>query len=188
MRARSGLPFVVSAALSWTLSISACDSGPPSFGPDQPQEPSQRPKPHAKPNKGPAEKAPPLKLTEADFTSGPSNRDPFQSHMSEFLTPKREVAKIQRKVIMSRYALDELKLIAIVSGRGARPRAMFRDPNGLGVTVRRGDFMSKSAAKVKRILSDRVVVQIEEQLDGKQRMADRVIELHPRQGAGLGAQ
>jgi Tfp pilus assembly protein PilP len=58
---------------------------------------------------------------------------------------------------------------------------MFRDPTGLGVTVKRGDFISKNAGKVKQILSDKVVVEIEEQSEDKSSLVDRVIDLHPKE-------
>ena len=119
-----------------------------------------------------------LHLSAQDFVESETNRDPFRPYLSEFLTTQRRTAKIQRKVLLQRYGLDELQLIAVVAG-GVRPVAMFRDPGGLGVTVKRGDYISKSAGKVKEILSDKVVVQIEEQLEDGRSMADRVIPLHP---------
>jgi type IV pilus assembly protein PilP len=82
---------------------------------------------------------------------------------------------------LRRYGLDELTLIAVVTGRSVRPRAMFRDPNGLGVTVKRGQRVSKNAAKIKRILHNKVVVEIEEQSEDKTSRVDRIIELHPKE-------
>lgn len=123
-----------------------------------------------------------LELTEADFQEMDANRDPFRPYLKEFLTRPEQVAKIQRKVILQRYGLDELELIAVVAGR-ASPRAMFRDPSGLGVTVKRGDYISKSAGRVKQILPDKVVVEIQERLEDGETMADRVIDLHPKRAA-----
>jgi len=119
----------------------------------------------------------------ADLVESDANRDPFRSYLSEILTPRGHEAKIQRKVLMQRYGLDELQLIAVVAG-GTRPRAMFRDPTGLGVTVKRGDYIGKSAGKVKQILSDKVIVQIKEDLEDGQSVADRVIDLHPKDELG----
>ena len=125
-------------------------------------------------------------LTDAEFVGSPENRDPFRVYTTEFLTTSRRQVKIQRKVFLQRYGLDELRLIAVVTGE-IRPRAMFRDPSGLGVTVRRGDYVGKSAGKVKQILGDKVILQIEEQFEGGQKMADRVIELHAKGKAGSGS-
>jgi Tfp pilus assembly protein PilP len=121
-----------------------------------------------------------LELTDKDFVEGTNNRDPFRTFLREFNRPVRQISKQQRKVILPRYALDELKLIAVVTG-GTRPRAMFRDPSGLGVSVKRGDYISKNAGKVKQILTDKVVVEIEEQAEDKNTLVDRVIDLHPKE-------
>ncbi len=121
-----------------------------------------------------------IELTEKDFTEGPTNRDPFRSFLAEFTQPMRRAMKQQRRVILQRYALDELKLIAIVAG-GERPWAMFRDPTGLGVTIKRGDYISKNAGRVKQILSDKVIVEIEEQSEDKSSLVDRVIDLHTKE-------
>ena len=48
------------------------------------------------------------------------------------------------------------------------------------VELKRGDYISKSAGKVKQILPDKVIVQIEEQSEDRKRFADRVIELHDK--------
>jgi type IV pilus assembly protein PilP len=161
--------------------VVACDdkprpSSPPTPSPKAPvaTPPSAARAPEATPAK------PAIELTDKDFTEGATNRDPFRSFLAEFARPARRVSKQQRKVILPRYALDELRLIAVVSG-GIRPRAMFRDPTGLGVTVKRGDYISKSAGKVKQILSDKVVVEIEEQSEDKSSLVDRVIDLHPKE-------
>lgn len=119
-----------------------------------------------------------LELGDQDFVESPANRDPFRSYLAEFQRPgERRQILSQRKVLLKRYALDELKLVAVVTG-GVRAQAMFRDPKGLGVTVKRGDYVSKSGGRVKQILPGRVVVEIKEQYEGGQKLADRVIELH----------
>ena len=116
-------------------------------------------------------------LTDEDFVCTiDKNRDPFRSYLRELATPMRRTVKVQRKVLMQRYALEELKLIAVVTGR-TKPLAMFRDPTGLGISVMRGDYLSKSAGRVKQILPDRVIVQIEEYTEDQQRVAERVVYL-----------
>ena len=53
-----------------------------------------------------------------------------------------------------------------------------------GVTVARGDHISKSDALVTRIAPDRVFVQIEEDAgSGKVKTTERVLELHAGEGA-----
>lgn len=157
----------------------ACDDPPPVSTTSAPA-PSAAPAAAAVPP-APAvvETSQQAELNESDFIESESNRDPFRPYIKEFLTPQQQTAKIQRKVILQRYGLDELQLIAVVAGR-TNPLAMFRDPNGLGVTVKRGDYISKSAGRVKQILPDKVVVEIQEHLDDNQTMADRIIDLHPR--------
>ena len=129
----------------------------------------------------PAKKLPEIELAEKDFKESANNRDPFRSFLGEFKPIARRVTQDDRKVILRRYGLDELTLIAVVTGRAVRPRAMFRDPNGLGVTVKRGQRISKNAAKIKRILRDKIVVEIEEQSEDKTSRVDRIIELHPKE-------
>jgi Tfp pilus assembly protein PilP len=168
---------------SWTLTAlllmpMGCDDPPPQ---DQPQ-PAARPGPRPPPK--PAEKPKPqaqLELTEVDFIEGANNRDPFRSFLAEFKPKTVRRGPVQRKVILPRYGLDELRLIAVVSGRSVRARAMFRDPKGLGVAVKRGDRISKSEARVKRILRDSVVVEVQERSEDRSQVAERVIELHPKE-------
>jgi Tfp pilus assembly protein PilP len=116
-------------------------------------------------------------LTADDFKESPTNRDPFRSFLTSFATPV--VVNKQHKVLLEKFALEELKLVAIVSGDGVQPRAMFVDPTGMGVSVVRGDHVSKADATVTRIAPDRIFFQMEEDLGtGKPKIAERVIELH----------
>lgn len=122
---------------------------------------------------------PPLVLTEQDFVEGAMNRDPFRSFLGEFAKPVREATQSQRKVKLQRYGLDEIKLIAIVSG-GVRPRAMFRNPKGVGVVVVRGEYISKSEGRIKEIRPDKVIIEIRGNSEQQLKVADRTIELHPK--------
>lgn len=153
---------------------------PPAPPPKQQPPPGQPPPPPPAAGAAEASSDKTIELTDKDFMEGAANRDPFRSFLAEFNRPKRIAKKTERKVILPRYALDELKLIAVVTG-GTRPVAMFRDPSGLGVTVKRGDYISKNAGKVKHILTDRVVVELEEQSEDKSALVDRVIDLHPKE-------
>jgi type IV pilus assembly protein PilP len=86
----------------------------------------------------------PLDLTENDFVESDRNRDPFRSFASQFAAQSNTPAAInQRKVLLSEYALDELKLVAIVLS-GDYPRAMLVDPTTKGWVVKRGDFIGRA--------------------------------------------
>ena len=117
-------------------------------------------------------------LTNDDFAESDGNRDPFRSYLSTFGVEKPTSVK-HYKIVLEKFALDELKLAGISSGEDMAPRAMFVDPGGMGVFVKRGDHVSKADALVVRIAPDRVFFQIEEDAGGgKMRTVDRVIELH----------
>jgi type IV pilus assembly protein PilP len=49
---------------------------------------------------------------------------------------------IQRQVLVDRYALDELKLVGVVTRAPAR--ALLTDPTGLGWVAKVGDFVGKA--------------------------------------------
>jgi type IV pilus assembly protein PilP len=118
-------------------------------------------------------------LSSDDFKESPSNRDPFRSFLSTFATQVVNV-KPQHRIVAEKFALEELKLIAIVTGSDMQARAMFTDPTGAGVTLVRGDHVSKSDALVERVAPDRVFFQLEEDLGGggKPKLVERVVELH----------
>jgi Tfp pilus assembly protein PilP len=85
--------------------------------------------------------------------------------------------------VFEKFALEELALIAIVSG-DAQPRAMFRDPGGLGQTIKRGDYLSKAGARVTKILSDRVILEITEMTaNGEPRPLEKAILVNPEEEA-----
>ena len=102
-------------------------------------------------------------LRDEDFNeTDDANRDPFRSFTGIF-TDRGPRVNVQQAVpaIFGKFSLEELTLIAVVTG-DANPRAMFRDPSGLGQVIRRGDYVSKTAARVTKILSDRVVLELAE--------------------------
>lgn len=124
-------------------------------------------------------------LTNDDFKETPTNRDPFRSFLTTFATQVVNV-KPQHRILLEKFALEELKLIAIIGGNGTQPRAMFVDPTGTGVTVVRGDHVSKADALVTRVAPDRVFFQLEEDLGagGKPKLTERVVELHAGENVG----
>ncbi len=101
-------------------------------------------------------------LKEDDFVDADeTNRDPFKSFLRLFVERVASPKGPKVPAIFERFALEELTLIAVISG-DANPRAMFRDPGGLGQTVKRGDYLSKAAARITKILSDRVILELAE--------------------------
>lgn len=122
-------------------------------------------------------------LKDQDFIdSDESNRDPFKPFLRLFVdkgTPRTR----QVPALFEKFALEELALIAIVSG-DAQPRAMFRDPGGLGQTVKRGDYISKVGARITKILSDRVIYEVSEPTQsGEPRAVERAVLVHPEEEA-----
>jgi Tfp pilus assembly protein PilP len=119
-------------------------------------------------------------LREEDFAENDeSNRDPFRSYLDTWIERPTRVATQVVPAIFAKYSLEELTLIAVISG-DANPRAMFRDPTGLGQTIKRGDYVGKIAARVTKILSDRVVLEMSDITpDGTARAIERAILVNP---------
>jgi type IV pilus assembly protein PilP len=78
---------------------------------------------------------------DTDFVEGDRNRDPFRSFVSELKSKVPVVA--QRAVIMPNTDIDQMRLIAIITGI-SQPRAMLVDEKGVGYVTARGDFVGKA--------------------------------------------
>lgn len=120
-------------------------------------------------------------LRDEDFNeTDDSNRDPFRSFLGIFTDRgARTVVPQSVPAIFGKFALEELTLIAVITG-DANPRAMFRDPSGLGQVIKRGDYVSKSAARITKILSDRVVLELAEATSGGEtRALEKAILVNP---------
>ena len=119
-------------------------------------------------------------LREEDFAENDdSNRDPFRSYLDTWIERGPKITQSVVSAIFAKFSLEELTLIAVVSG-DANPRAMFRDPTGLGQTVKRGDYLSRSAARITKILSDRVVLELSEITPGGATKAlERAVLVNP---------
>jgi len=85
---------------------------------------------------------PKFEAVEAEFSETERSRDPFRSFLSIFKEETKGTAKSQREVVLSQYALDELKLIGIVT-RAEPAKAMLVDPAGTGHVVQRGQFVGR---------------------------------------------
>ena len=121
-------------------------------------------------------------LRDEDFIENEEmNRDPFHPYLRVFV---ENVAPVESKKVPSAFekvGIEELTLIAVVTG-GDTPRAMFRDASGYGQAVKRGDFLSRSGARIAKILSDRVIVEvIETPGSGEPRVVEKVILVNPEE-------
>lgn len=113
---------------------------------------------------------PTLSFRDEQFVESVTNRDPFRDfkHIFKAKAPVSD----QRKVKMPDTSIDQMKLIAIVSGV-ARPRAMVTDKAGKGQVIVRGDYIGRPEViqtggaegvpvslnwRVDRIRSDEVVL------------------------------
>ena len=86
---------------------------------------------------------PKFEIVEAEFTESERSRDPFRSFTDLFKAENKGAVKSQREVVLSQFAIDELKLIGIVT-RAEPARAMLLDPAGTGHVVQRGQFVGKA--------------------------------------------
>lgn len=143
---------------------------------------------------------PKVEVQETEFTESERSRDPFRSFAKSFAQDTKTRVHSQREVILSQYALDELKLIGIVT-RAEPAKAMLVDPNGKGFVVQRGQFVGRpdvvqapgaSGAvyeinwRVDRIRPSDVVLIREDPSNPDVPSATRVIPLRPEDESGTG--
>lgn len=120
-------------------------------------------------------------LDESIFASSARDRDPFRCRVNEVEPPPPDEKEPDLPAKLKSYGLDELTLTGIVGGK-TRPRALFRAPSGATALVQRGDWISKSFGQVKTILSDRVILQLRQKVEGTDKLGERVVRLHGRKG------
>lgn len=84
-----------------------------------------------------------LVLKDDDFAESERHRDPFRAYTNSFKAGGvgHQVA-LQRNVIMPDTPVEEMKLIAIISGL-ARAKAMLTDTKSVGYVVQRGDYIGR---------------------------------------------
>jgi type IV pilus assembly protein PilP len=80
---------------------------------------------------------------EAEFTETERSRDPFRSYTTRFAEEAKSQMRSQRQVLLAEFAVDDLRLIGIVT-RIVPSRAMLVDPTGRGHVVHRGDFVGRA--------------------------------------------
>ena len=129
---------------------------------------------------------------DSDFVEADTNRDPFRTYTTLFAPHTVEPGRVQREVIMGQTAVDEMHLIAIVSGV-ANPSAMLVGADGTGHTVHRGDFVGRAEIvqtggedsipvtlnwRVERIREDAVILSREDPTAPNRPPLTREIALH----------
>jgi len=140
--------------------------------------------------------APPkVDIQETEFTENERSRDPFRSFVTKFVEESKTKVHSQREVILGQYALDELKLIGIVT-RMEPAKAMLVDPTGKGFVIQRGQFVGRADVvqaagqsgttyeinwRVDRIRSSDVVLVREDPSNPDVPSATRVIPLRPEE-------
>jgi type IV pilus assembly protein PilP len=142
-----------------------------------------------------------LEFSEADFTESDKSRDPFRSYALGFVQQAQKTTKSQVTVILGDYAIDELKLVGIITGGEAR--AMVVDPQGKGWVLKKGDFVGKPDIvhvggtngadyqlnwRVDRIRPDDLVFIREDPAQPGVAPTTRIIPLHPEGDKGQGKQ
>jgi hypothetical protein len=83
-----------------------------------------------------------MNYKDEDFVESITNRDPFRSYTTVFRADLPDGSSPQRRVYMPTTAVEEMRLIAIVTGL-PKPKAMLLDPMGVGHTVERGDYIGR---------------------------------------------
>lgn len=154
------------------------------------------PEPAANPNEADGGASP---LPTWDLNSGMfaelegEQRDPFRSYAKVFAQEGRLRPEIQVPVLLAQYSIDDLRLMAIVSGAGM-PRAMVVDPSGVGTVIRRGDYVGRGEVlrggadgsleiemnwRVTKIRTEDVVLAREDPTSPGAAPVTRILPLHP---------
>jgi type IV pilus assembly protein PilP len=137
-------PSLLASALL-VLSLVACGDDKPKPAASPPPDsapPVAAAAPAARPP-APATSAGKREFPEAEFTETERSRDPFRSYSHKFAEEAKGQVRSQRSVVLSEFAVDDLKLVGIVT-RIDPARAMLVDPTGKGHVVHRGDFVGRA--------------------------------------------
>jgi type IV pilus assembly protein PilP len=87
---------------------------------------------------------PPLPTREfhpRDFDESELSRDPFRTFEEMFRSQAQRKVVVQREVLASKFSLDQLKIVGIVTGQAGR--IMMNDPGGFGWVIKVGDFVGR---------------------------------------------
>lgn len=132
-----------------------------------------------------------IAYSDEDFVESERNRDPFRSFTTLFQATTPE--KPQRRVVMPTTAIENMNLIAIISGVPA-PKAMLVDASGVGHVVERGVYLGRPEVvrasenvsmtlnwRVHRIRENEVVLTREDPTDPSRPPLTRVIPLRDKE-------
>lgn len=137
---------------------------------------------------------PKVELQEVEFAESERSRDPFRAYASSFVEEARTMTKSQREVVMEDFAIEDMRLVGIVTG-GVEPRAMLVDPRGFGHVVHRGQFVGRAEVvqgegkgnksydinwRVDRIRDGDMVLVREDPKNPEVPSSTRVLTLHPQ--------
>jgi type IV pilus assembly protein PilP len=145
----TSLRLPVGLTLALVLAAPGCSDDPPP-PPAAPSGAAAKPKAPARgaktAAKGPAvpSNLPPLPTREfhpRDFDESELSRDPFRSFEEMFRSQAQRKVVVQREVLASKFSLDQLKIVGIVTGQAGR--IMMNDPGGFGWVIKVGDFVGR---------------------------------------------
>jgi type IV pilus assembly protein PilP len=181
----------VSAAVLLAWALVACEDDPNAVLSQNPSLPPPTPAASAATPARPPQAEPAMRAyRDSDFVESEQNRDPFRNYATELKMRAPVVA--QRTVLMPDTSIDEMKLIAIVSGV-EQPCAMLVDQRGVGYVTTRGDFVGKADVvqgggadalpvalnwRIDRIRDNEVVLNREDPTAPNRPPLTRVIPLH----------
>jgi type IV pilus assembly protein PilP len=138
-------------------------------------------------------------LPEAAFIETDENRDPFRSFVAVFATqalPEDDLVVPRPTVLLEDVDVDQMRLVAIVSGAGGNPRAMVIAPDGKGWVLQRGDYVGRGERvrlgpgqpereinwRVVRVRPDRIILVREDPVQAGPPVT-RVMRLYPEEGS-----
>jgi type IV pilus assembly protein PilP len=145
--------FLRSSAFAWAVALAtatACSTGCSSSPPAPVAVADAGAAMQAAPARGPtaaplataAAIMPKADFHEDDFAEGDRSRDPYRSFAKLFTDQGKGRVKAQRRVLLDRYSIEDLKLIGLIT-RTDTPRAMLVDPTGRGWVVTKGQFIGR---------------------------------------------
>ncbi|MCC7380250.1 MAG: pilus assembly protein PilP [Deltaproteobacteria bacterium] len=98
-----------------------------------------------------------LEASEVAYAYSPiGKRDPFRSIFEDL----QEKQGDEKKTELQKFDIDQLKPVAVVTGRAA-PYAMVEDPTGKGHTLTRGTLIGKNWGRVSAINKDCIIIKEE---------------------------
>jgi hypothetical protein len=101
---------------------------------------------------------PPVALDAKSFSK---RRDPFFRFVAaDIVVPEPDRPRAARKVEMPGYAFEDLKLVAIVTGRGLKPRAVFVGSDGRSRSIVQGQYFSSAEVLLAAVNRDYVEVEV----------------------------